>query len=231
MTTSARILSLAVSGTLLLLAGCGGEGGVPLGDFPALNKTEGDQPFKLTAPSSKSPAAFSYTSSDQKVAKIEGDMVTILGAGTSTITAQQGRMGSYNPTSTSTTLTVAPRICTEPSVKEDGVCVVPATGASYVNSGGLTWMPATATVMTWAVAKSFCETVKANGATGWRLPTQAESNALVASGQLAGKGWTLPDTWTSSAGSAEKTHVAVNLSSNLLMSLTEDKKVSVTCVQ
>lgn len=229
--TTKHCLSLAAAGALLLLAGCGGHDGVELGAFPAINKTEGDEPFKLTAPTSKSPAAFSYTSSDPGVARIEGDLVTILKAGTSTITAQQGRMGSYYPTSTSALLTVALRVCAEPSTKVNGVCVAPAATAAYVNSSGLTWMPATAAVMTWAAADAFCKTVTINGTTGWRLPTQGESNALVASLQLAGKEWNLGDTWTSTAGAPEKTHVAVNLSTNLLTPLADDRKVGVTCVR
>ena len=77
--TTKSILALAASCALLLLAACGGsDDGVPLGPFPALSKTEGDPPFKLTAPTSKSPGAFSYESSDQKVATIQGDMVTIV---------------------------------------------------------------------------------------------------------------------------------------------------------
>lgn len=226
-----RHLTLALSGALILLAGCGGHDGVELGAFPALNKTEGDAPFKLTAPSSKSPAPFSYTSSDQGVAKVEGDTVTILKAGTTTITAQQGRMGSYYPTSTSALLTVAARVCTEPATKVDGACVAPAASASYVNSGGLTWMPATTTAVTWAAAEAFCKTSTINGKSGWRLPTQSESNAVVAAGQLAGKGWELGDTWTSTAGGTEKTHGVVHLATNLQTSVPDDKKVFVTCVQ
>jgi hypothetical protein len=68
--TSKRILSLAVAvtGALLLLVSCGGHDGVELGDFPVINKTEGE--FELTAPSSKSPAPFTFSSSDPAVASI-----------------------------------------------------------------------------------------------------------------------------------------------------------------
>ena len=228
--TTKRFLALAASCALLLLSACGSNDGVKLGDFPALSATEGDAPLTLKAPSSASPGAFSYTSSNLAVASIAGDKLTIVGAGTSTITAQQGQVGSYNPTSTSALLTVAARVCTEPAVKENGLCVAPLTTAAYVSYGALTWMPATAPALPFAVAESFCKTVKINGATGWRLPTQFESTAMVGAGQLSGKEWNLTDTWTSNAGVAEKTHVAVNLSTNTLMSLADDKKVAVTCV-
>lgn len=229
--TTTRILSLAVTGALLLLAACGGNDGVELGPFAALTATEGDAPIKLTAPTSKSPAAFFYTSSDPSVGRIEGDTIVVGRFGTSTITAQQGEKGSYYPTSTSTTLTVAKRVCEAPATNVEGVCVVPVNTAGNVSSGGFAWMPVSDKTMTWATAETFCKTSKINDATGWRLPTQAELNALVATGDLTGKGWTMADTWTSNAGSAEKTHVAINLTSNLLTPLTDDKKAAVTCVK
>lgn len=226
-----RILPLAAGCALVLLAACGGGDGVKLGEFPALTATEGDAPLTLKAPTSASPASFSYDSSDPKVATVAGDKLTIVGAGTSTITARQGQMGSYNPTSASTTLTVAARVSAEPARKENGVCVAPVTTAAYVSSAGLNWMPATDLPLAWAAAETFCKTVKINGSTGWRLPTQFELTALVASGQLAGKGWNPVDTWTSNAGAAEKTHVAANLSTNALLSMADEKKLAVTCVQ
>jgi hypothetical protein len=107
--TSKRILSVAVTGALFLLVSCGGHDGVELGEFPAIKKTEGDAPFDLVAPSSKSPAPFTFSSSDPAVASIVGTRVTVGVPGTATITAQQGKMGSYYPTSKSTTLTVEKR--------------------------------------------------------------------------------------------------------------------------
>lgn len=229
--TSQRILSLAVTGAFVLLASCSDPEGVELGPFAAITATEGDAPVKLTAPTSKSPAAFTYDSSNPAVGRIEGDTIVIGVAGTSTITARQGEKGSYYPTSTTTTLTVNKRVCEPPAVNVDGVCVVPASTAGNVTSGGLAWMPATGTTMTWAKADAFCKAGKINDVTGWRLPTQAELNALVAEGQLAGKGWNLGDAWTSTAGIPDKTHVVINLSTNLLMAGAEDKKASVTCVK
>ncbi|MGX4641842.1 Lcl domain-containing protein [Massilia sp. SYSU DXS3249] len=226
-----RTLSLAVAGALFLLASCGGHDGVELGPFPAINVTEGDAPVTLMAPSSKSPGTFSYTSSNERVGRIAGDLIIIGEPGTSTITAQQGRVGSYYPTSTSTTLTVAVRVCEPPAVKEQGVCVVPVSTAGTITSGGLAWMPASAATLTWSAAYSFCKTSKIGGTTGWRLPTQPELNTLHASGQLAGKAWTLGDTWTSTIGVPEKSFVAVNLSSNVSTQVEYDKKIFVSCVR
>lgn len=229
--TTNRILSLAVTGAVFLLASCGGHDGVELGPFAPIKVTEGDAPVKLTAPTSKSPAPFFYTSSDPSVGRIEGDTIVVGKVGTSTITAQQGEKGSYYPTSTSTTLTVAVRVCEPPSEKVQGVCVVPVSTAGSITSGGLAWMAASATTRTWSEANSFCKTSKIADSTGWRLPTQAELNTLFASGQLAGKEWKLGETWTSTVGSPEKSFFAVNLSSNVSTQVELDKKLFVTCVK
>lgn len=228
--TTNRHLSLALCGALILLAGCGGHDGVELGPFQVPSKTEGDAPFKLTAPSSKSPAPFTYTSSDQGVAKIDGDMVTVLKAGTTTITAQQGRMGSYYPTSTSALLTVAPRVCTAPLVRENGTCVAPPTTAAYVTDGTLTWSPATF-VLTWAEADNYCKTATIKGLTGWKLPEQAQLVTLYASKLLDGQGWAAADAWTATAGTGADSHFAVNLATGAATSFPKENKAYVTCVR
>ena len=58
-------------------------------------KTYGDSPFALTATAS-SGLAVSYSSSNRSVATISGNTVTIVGAGTTTITASQAGNGTYN---------------------------------------------------------------------------------------------------------------------------------------
>jgi Leucine-rich repeat (LRR) protein/uncharacterized protein YjdB len=64
--------------------------------FGALdNKTFGDADFDLTATAS-SGLDVSYTSSDLTVATIDGSRVTIVGAGTTTITASQAGDDNYN---------------------------------------------------------------------------------------------------------------------------------------
>lgn len=75
--------------------------------FAALDsKTFGDTAFDLTG-SSNSGLAVTYVSSDVKVATISGNTVTIVGAGSSTITAEQTGNATYNPaTSVAQTLTV-----------------------------------------------------------------------------------------------------------------------------
>ncbi|MBK8413270.1 MAG: hypothetical protein IPL22_01370 [Bacteroidetes bacterium] len=65
--------------------------------FNALSPvTYGDADFNLTATAS-SGLPVSYTSSDESIVTISGNIVTIVGAGTVTITANQAGDGSYNP--------------------------------------------------------------------------------------------------------------------------------------
>src|SRR6185369_4575739 len=61
-------------------------------------KIVGNAPFTLTA-SSNSGLAISYTSSNPAVATISGTTVTIVGAGTATITASQSGDANYNAAS------------------------------------------------------------------------------------------------------------------------------------
>lgn len=63
--------------------------------LPAGPITVGDAPFDLTDPTSDSPGAFSYTSSNPAVATITGATVFIVGSGTTTITATQAAAAPF----------------------------------------------------------------------------------------------------------------------------------------
>jgi hypothetical protein len=78
-----------------------------ISDFPVLEKALTDLPFDLATPTSNSAGAFTYTSSNQAVATISGATVTIVGAGTTTITATQAANGTYNTGSITAQLVVA----------------------------------------------------------------------------------------------------------------------------
>ena len=164
----------------------------PLSNFPALTATEGDAPLTLTPPTSKSPAVFSYSSSNPQVATVNGNVLTFIKAGTSTITARQPELGSYNPTSIDALLTVKEKVCTAPQVNQGGtcvtpptctapavltnnVCVAPATTGNFVGRNGLSFMPVTR-IDTWTNASAFCSTSTINNLTGWRLPIQARAD-------------------------------------------------------
>ena len=76
------------------------------GSFSVPSKMMGSLPFQLTPPTSNSGGAFSFTSSNTAVATISGTTVTVVGAGTSTITASQAAFGTFASGSTAATFTV-----------------------------------------------------------------------------------------------------------------------------
>ena len=64
--------------------------------FASISKTVGDAAFALTAPTTNSTGAFTYSSSNPAVATISGSTVTVVGAGTATITATQAADANYS---------------------------------------------------------------------------------------------------------------------------------------
>ena len=100
--------------------------------MPAITKAYGSAAFTLTAPTSNSSGAISYTSSNTAVATIDSNtrLITLTGAGTTTITASQAATSTYTIASTSTTLTVeaAPEI-THLSLSNVSSCALTSTGA------------------------------------------------------------------------------------------------------
>jgi hypothetical protein len=64
-------------------------------NFSIPTKTYGDRPFTIAQPTSNSSGSFSYSSSDTSVATIYGNIITIVGAGSSTITATQQATVNY----------------------------------------------------------------------------------------------------------------------------------------
>jgi hypothetical protein len=235
---------------MCLVVACGDpDQGPPLGEFAAITKTETDVPFNIVPPSSKSPASFSYTSSNAAVATIAGSLVTIKGAGESTITASQGGVGGWGPTSASTTLTVTAvacdnggvRIngvctpvptCTKPAVLQNNQCVPPANGATMVTFNALAWM-GVGHADTWANASDFCATSTIQGVTGWHLPTADQLKALQASGEIAGHGWTLGNTWSSQMGTtaSSASHIVVDLSNGTVVERVDTANSYVSCVR
>jgi hypothetical protein len=238
---------------MCLVAACSDpDQGPPLGPFAAIAKTETDPPFDITPPSSKSPAGFSYTSSNLAVATIAGSTVTIKGPGTSTITASQGSVGGWGPTSATTTLTVTAVACTDSTeVRVNGVCtpvqtcVLPAVRANTTqcvppnSTAALVHTPTMAYSgvsfsLNWTNAAAYCASTTIEGTTGdWHLPTQVELQALRDSGLIAGQGWKVGYTWSNDMGVAsnEPTHVAVDLATGATVERPEAAGAYVTCVR
>ena len=237
-TSIALAMALAIS-----LAACGG-GTLELGDFSSITTTEGDPAFALVAPSSKSPARFSYSSSDTSVATIAANLVTIKLAGTSTITAQQPSQGSYSATSKSMTLTVLPIVCVAPAIRTSGVCVASPAG-DYIERGGRTWMPV-ASIAKWTDADAYCKKTTISGQSGWRLPSEFEltdmQTYLQAAPLPAQQGWTLAQTWSSTArtvvtstdpgvAASQAGHSTVNLSNGDILARSNGSDAWVACVR
>lgn len=122
------------------------------GTFNNITKNYGDTAFTLTAPTSNSSGAFTYTSSDQSVATISGSTVTIVAAGTATITATQAASGNYASGSTTATLTVntiAPTIGTMAAInKTYGDADFSLTAPSSNSSGAFTYSSSDQSVAT-----------------------------------------------------------------------------------
>lgn len=229
-----RIIGAALLASVLacVVTACGGSGeGPPLGEFPAIGKKETDAPFVLTAPSSRSPAAFVYTSSNPAVATIAGATVTIKGVGQTEISAAQAGYESYGPTRTSATLTVS-ATCVSPATVANYACTAPlAPDASATTLGGLIWARVLHTD-TWAHAKDFCAGTVIDSVANWRLPTQAELAQLAASSAIAGHGWQLGKTWTSStAASTSGAHVVVDLQTGAVADRVDTEMAYVSCVR
>ena len=112
------------------------------GSFAIPSKVVGDAKFKITPPTSSSPVAFTYTSSNTSVATISNDSIIVVGAGTSTITASQAAGSGYLAGSKSSLFTVdfaPPAIAApQPPVRNTGD-VISLFSNSYINVTVDTW--------------------------------------------------------------------------------------------
>ena len=111
--------------------------------FTVPAKLVGDAPFTLTAPTSNSSGAFTYMSSNTSVATISGSTVTIVGAGTSTITANQAADGGFVAGSTSAVLVVTspgPAIAAATPTKA-AADVISLYSNAYTDVAGTDWFP------------------------------------------------------------------------------------------
>ncbi len=112
--------------------------------FVVPSKLVGAAPFSLTPPTSNSAGAFTYTSSNPAVASISGTTVTVVGAGTSIITANQAADGSFsagNATSVFTVSYPAPTLspATPPARSSD--LIISLFSNAYTNIAGTDWFP------------------------------------------------------------------------------------------
>jgi Secretion system C-terminal sorting domain len=112
-------------------------------NFSIPAQVTGAAPFTITAPTSNSTGAFTYTSSNTSVATISGNIITIVDAGTSTITANQASAGVYSSGSITASLVVtfAPPMIAAPVPSTLSTNVFSLFSDSYSNLAGIDWFP------------------------------------------------------------------------------------------
>ena len=108
-----------------------------LSNFSIPTQVIGAAPFTITAPTSNSSGAFTYSSSNTSVATIAGNTISIIGIGTSVITATQAAAGAYSAGVITTTLTVTPAAAPTPTVA--AATVISLFSNSYTNVSIDTW--------------------------------------------------------------------------------------------
>jgi hypothetical protein len=81
-----------------------------ISNFAVPDAASNAAPFSITAPTSNSPGAFTYSSSNTSVATVAGNIITAVGQGTTTIKAMQAANGAYIDGSITTTLTITPPV-------------------------------------------------------------------------------------------------------------------------
>jgi hypothetical protein len=112
--------------------------------FSIPEKFVGDAPFNITTPTSNSTGAFTYTSSNPAVATISGNTVTVLAAGTSTITATQAAAAPYVAGTATTTLVVSyppPATAAPTPPVRNATEYLSLFSDAYTNVAGTDWYP------------------------------------------------------------------------------------------
>ena len=117
--------------------------GPTLTNFAVANKVLGDAAFTLTAPTTNSTGAFTYTSSNTAVATISGAVVTIVGAGTTIITANQAASSSYGSGNIAANFIVSfpPPTTAAPTPTVPADRVLSLYSNAYTNVVGTDWFP------------------------------------------------------------------------------------------
>jgi hypothetical protein len=113
-------------------------------NFSIPEKFIGDAPFTITTPTSNSTGAFTYTSSNTSVATISGNVVTVLAAGISTITANQAPAPPYAAGVATTTLIVSyppPATAAPTPPTRNSTDYISLFSDAYTNVVGTDWYP------------------------------------------------------------------------------------------
>ena len=118
-------------------------GAPTLSDFTIPAKNLGDAAFTLTAPTSNSSGTFTYTSANTGVATISGNTVTIVGVGSSLITATQAAAGGYSQGTITATLVVSypPPTTAATTPTRNAANVISLFSDAYTNVADIGWTP------------------------------------------------------------------------------------------
>lgn len=110
-------------------------------NFTVPSKLVGASAFALTAPTSNSAGAFTYTSSNTAVATISGSTVTVVGAGIAIITATQAATGSYSSGTIAANFVVSfpPPTTAAPTPTVPSDRVLSIFSDAYTNEGGASY--------------------------------------------------------------------------------------------
>ncbi|MEN9322503.1 MAG: hypothetical protein RL699_283 [Bacteroidota bacterium] len=111
-----------------------------LGDFTVPSQLIGAAPITLTAPTSNSGGAFTFTSSNTAVATISGTTLTIVGLGSSNITATQAADGPYGTGSAIAVFNVTPNAAPVPPARNTWDVISLYSGA-YTNLANTNFNP------------------------------------------------------------------------------------------
>lgn len=110
-------------------------------NFSVPAKNIDDDAFTITPPTSNSPGSFTYSSSNDSVATIVGNVITIEGGGTSIITATQAAAGGFGPGTITASFVVSfpspTSAAPTPTVPADRVLSVFSN--AYTNEGGASY--------------------------------------------------------------------------------------------
>ncbi len=112
-------------------------------NFSVPAQVVGAAPFAITAPTSNSTGAFTYTSSNTNVATISGNTITVIGAGSSTITATQAAAGGFGSGSITASLVVAfgSPLTPAPDPTAASANVISLFSNTYTDVAGTDWFP------------------------------------------------------------------------------------------
>lgn len=138
-----------------------------LSNFSIPTKAVGDAPFAITPPTSNSPGAFTYESSNTSVATISGDMITVVGGGTSIITAKQAAaapFGAGNITANFIVTVPPPNVAAPNPPGRDAADVVSIFSGPFTPA-------ATVSVAEWSPAGNTIKVVSAAGNDALELQT------------------------------------------------------------